>query len=81
MSAAVDMQDGTLWRRSLRQRAGGYLDDSGQRGVVADFELCVLFFRHARLYPVHALIGGYRSHPGSLGLQRLDDAIEFMKKL
>jgi glycosyltransferase involved in cell wall biosynthesis len=67
------MQETTFWRRGLWQKAGGFLDDSGRCGVVADFELWVRFFRHARLYPVHALIGGYRNHPDSLALQRLDE--------
>jgi len=31
----------------------------------SDFELWVRFFRYARLYPVDALIGGFRVHPDS----------------
>jgi hypothetical protein len=31
-----------------------------------DFELWVRFFRHAPLYPVDGLIGGWRFHPDSL---------------
>jgi glycosyltransferase involved in cell wall biosynthesis len=63
------MQEATFWRRSLWDKAGGYVDAS--RRYVSDFELWVRFFRHARLYPVHALIGGYRKHPDALGISEL----------
>jgi glycosyltransferase involved in cell wall biosynthesis len=62
-------QESTFWRRSLWDRAGGRVDDS--RRSASDFELWVRFFRYAKLYPVDALIGGFRSHPDSLGLQNL----------
>ena len=62
-------QESTYWRRSLWERAGSGLDDSRRHGN--DFELWVRFFRYARLYSVDALIGGFRSHPDSLGLQNL----------
>lgn len=64
-------QESTFWRRSLWERAGGRVDDS--RRSASDFELWVRFFRYAKLYPVDALIGGFRSHPDSLGLQNLDE--------
>ena len=63
-------QESTFWRRSLWEKAGGWVDAS--RRNAADFELWVRFFRHARLYPVDALIGGYRKHGDSLGLQDLE---------
>jgi glycosyltransferase involved in cell wall biosynthesis len=53
-------QESTYWRRTLWERAGGYVDAS--RRIASDFELWVRFFRHARLHPVNALIGGYRDH-------------------
>jgi glycosyltransferase involved in cell wall biosynthesis len=62
-------QESTFWRRSLWERAGSRVDDS--RRNASDFELWVRFFRYAKLYSVDALIGGYRSHPDSLGLQNL----------
>jgi glycosyltransferase involved in cell wall biosynthesis len=62
-------QESTFWRRSLWERAGARVDDS--RRNASDFELWVRFFRHAKLYSVDALIGGFRSHPDSLGLQNL----------
>jgi hypothetical protein len=50
---------------------------------VGDFDLWVRFFRHARLYSVDALIGGYRFHSDSISAsdmarynQRCDKIIE-----
>jgi hypothetical protein len=63
-------QESTFWRRSLWERAGSRVDSS--RRYAADFELWVRFFRYARLYPVDALIGGFRAHGDSLGLQDMD---------
>ncbi|MGC2193893.1 MAG: glycosyltransferase family 2 protein [Terriglobales bacterium] len=62
-------QESTFWRRSLWERAGSRVDDSRRNG--SDFELWLRFFRYAKLYSVDALIGGFRSHPDSLGLQNL----------
>jgi glycosyltransferase involved in cell wall biosynthesis len=64
-------QESTYWRRSLWEKAGGRVDDS--RRMASDFELWVRFFRHARLYPVDALIAGFRTHEASLGLQNLEE--------
>jgi glycosyltransferase involved in cell wall biosynthesis len=64
-------QESTFWRRRLWVRAGGRADDTRRNG--SDFELWVRFFRYAKLYPVDALIGGYRSHPDSLGLSNLEE--------
>ena len=42
------------------------------RRWAADFELWLRFFRHAQIYPVDALIGGFRIHGDSLGLQNME---------
>jgi glycosyltransferase involved in cell wall biosynthesis len=63
-------QESTFWRRSLWESAGGRMDDS--RRSSSDFELWVRFFRHARLYPVEALIGGFRLHEDSLGWRDME---------
>jgi hypothetical protein len=62
-------QESTFWRRRLWDRAGGRVDDS--RRMASDFELWVRFFRHAQIYPVDALIGGFRLHADSIGLQNM----------
>ena len=56
-------QESTYWRRSLWEKAGARVDAS--RRSAGDFELWVRFFRHAPLYSVNSLIGGFREHPGS----------------
>jgi hypothetical protein len=63
-------QESTFWRQSLWQRAGGHVDDS--RRIASDLELWVRFFRHAQLYTVDALIGGFRVHGDSLGLMDME---------
>jgi glycosyltransferase involved in cell wall biosynthesis len=64
-------QESTFWRRSLWDKAGGHLDSS--RRMSGDFELWVRFFRHAPLYTVDALIGGFRMHSASLSVQQVDE--------
>jgi glycosyltransferase involved in cell wall biosynthesis len=64
-------QESTFWRRSLWQRAGSRMDAS--RRNCNDFELWVRFFRYAKVYSVDALIGGFRFHGDSLGLQNVDE--------
>jgi glycosyltransferase involved in cell wall biosynthesis len=72
-------QESTFWRRSLWDRAGGRVDDA--RRSASDFELWVRFFRFAKLYPVDALIGGFRSHPDSLGLRNLEECHEIHEEI
>ena len=57
-------QESTFWRRGLWERAGGAL--STEYRAEGDFELWTRFFRHAQIFPVDALIGGWRFHPDSL---------------
>jgi glycosyltransferase involved in cell wall biosynthesis len=63
-------QESTFWRRSLWERAGGRL--SAEHRAEGDFELWVRFFRHARLYSVNALIGGYRLHDHALSSSNME---------
>lgn len=59
-------QESTFWCRSLWEKAGGYADAS--RRMSSDVELWARFFRHAQIYSVDALIGGFRLHRDSLVL-------------
>jgi glycosyltransferase involved in cell wall biosynthesis len=61
-------QESTFWRRKLWERAGGYVSEGFR--AEGDFELWVRFFRHARLYPVDAVIGGYRFHEDAMSWSR-----------
>ena len=63
-------QESTFWRRSLWERAGGRLSEEYR--AEGDFELWVRFFRHARLYSVNALIGGYRLHDQALSSSNME---------
>jgi glycosyltransferase involved in cell wall biosynthesis len=60
-------QESTFWRRSLWEKAGGRVDAAWR--YASDFELWVRFFRHAQLYAVDSLIGGFREHGDSDSLQ------------
>lgn len=51
-------QESTFWRRSLWERAGGYV--SHEFGSAGDFELWTRFFQHAQLYGVAAPLAGFR---------------------
>lgn len=61
-------QESTYWRRGLWEKAGAHVDASYR--YASDFELWVRFFRHARLYTVDSLIGGFREHADSGSLQQ-----------
>jgi glycosyltransferase involved in cell wall biosynthesis len=63
-------QESTFWRKTLWERAGGRVDATLR--AEGDFELWVRFFRHAKLYSVDALIGGYRLHPEALSSSDLE---------
>ncbi len=63
-------QESTFWRRDLWEKAGASLNESYRD--VGDVDLWVRFFRHARLYPVDALIGGWRDHPDSISHSDLE---------
>ena len=66
-------QESTFWRRSLWERAGGYVDASLK--LAGDFELWARFYQHADLYGVAALLGGFRTHPAQKTANHLDDYI------
>lgn len=60
--------EGTFWRRSLWERAGGRM--STEHGLAGDFELWARFFRHGRVVGVGALMGAFRQRPGQLSASR-----------
>jgi len=63
-------QESTFWRRSLWEKAGGRVDAEWR--YASDFELWVRFFRHAQLYTVDSLIGGFREHADSDSVQQAE---------
>lgn len=59
-AAGTIQQESTFWRRSLWDRAGGYL--SSDYGPAGDFELWCRFYDHAELIGVDLPLGGFRVH-------------------
>ena len=55
-------QESTFWRRSLWEKAGGYI--SREFSLAADMELWARFFRHTNLYTTLAVLGGFRHRNG-----------------
>jgi glycosyltransferase involved in cell wall biosynthesis len=51
-------QESTFWRRSLWERAGGYV--STEFSLAGDFDLWSRFYRHADLYSTMSPLGGFR---------------------
>jgi glycosyltransferase involved in cell wall biosynthesis len=72
-------QESTFWRRGLWEEAGQYVDAS--RRMASDFELWVRFFRHADLYTVDALIGGFRLHAASMGVQHVAECHRIQQEI
>lgn len=53
-------QESTYWRRSIWQRAGGYV--STEYELAGDFELWMRFFKHGQLFLTNSSVGGFRVH-------------------
>jgi glycosyltransferase involved in cell wall biosynthesis len=53
-------QESTFWRRSLWERAGGFISD--QYRLMVDGELWSRFFDHAPLVRVDSVLAGFRLH-------------------
>ncbi|HJR52865.1 MAG TPA: glycosyltransferase family 2 protein [Gemmatimonadota bacterium] len=56
-------QESTFWRRSLWDRAGGFLDES--LSLAIDAELWARFFDNSELYAVATPLAGFRKRPDS----------------
>jgi glycosyltransferase involved in cell wall biosynthesis len=59
-------QESVFWRRSLWEKAGGYIDSSFK--YAGDFELWTRFLQHAKLYPVCTPLSGFRLHGNQISL-------------
>lgn len=72
-------QESTFWRRTLWEKAGGYVDDSLH--MAGDYELWLRFFRYSKLYVTDALIGGFRfrgSEQKSLDLDKYYQEVDLV---
>ena len=72
-------QESTFWRKSLWERAGGYVDASLH--LAGDFELWARFFRHAELCGVGTPLGGFREHSDQKTAHYLHDYINEAKQV
>ena len=70
-------QESTFWRRSLWEKAGGYMNENLKLAIDAD--LWARFFNHAELYGVTAAIGGFRVRPDSKSGSNFADYLEEMR--
>ncbi|MBF0307011.1 MAG: glycosyltransferase [Alphaproteobacteria bacterium] len=57
-------QEGTFWRRSLWDKAGGRLDTRWRHA--ADFELWTRFWRHAELFGLRSVLAVFARRPGQI---------------
>lgn len=51
-------QESTFWRRTLWEKAGGYINP--EKKLAGDLDLWMRFFKHEQLYTANVLVGGYR---------------------
>ncbi|WP_305046603.1 glycosyltransferase family 2 protein [Geoalkalibacter sp.] len=76
-------QESVFWRRSLWERAGGYIDSSFK--FMVDGELWSRFFLHSDLYSVDSILGGYRMHGKNRALENWEkcnlEMISAIKKM
>lgn len=61
-TVATMQQESTFWRRSLWNRAGGYIDT--KLAKVPDFDLWARFYKYAEVYTTSVPLGGICKHAG-----------------
>ncbi len=75
-------QESTFWRRSLWERAGGYIDASFSSA--GDYELWARFFQNAGLYTAQTPLAAFRSHgeqkTGLAPREYFDECEQVMRK-
>lgn len=77
-STGFIQQESTFWRRSLWEKAGGFLDTSYP--LAADFELWSRFFKFAEIYSTLTPLGCFRKHPNQITERHLDEYYKEAKK-
>jgi glycosyltransferase involved in cell wall biosynthesis len=71
-------QESVFWRRSLWERAGGFVDASFR--LAGDFELWTRFYRDAELYAVATPLAGFRAHKDQKMAQNYKNYVEEAKQ-
>lgn len=64
-------QESTFWRRSLWERAGGYIDTNFE--FAGDFELWARFFQNAEFYAIASPLAGFRHHKTQKTRDHMED--------
>jgi len=72
-------QESTFWRRSLWDRAGGYVATSLK--LASDFELWARFYQQAELYGVGTPLAGFRVHRDQKTALHFDEYIQEAKQV
>jgi len=72
-------QESTFWRRSLWERAGGYVDSS--LDLAGDFDLWARFYQLSELYAVATPLAGFRGHRHQKTAHRLNEYIREAKQI
>ena len=70
-------QESTFWRRSLWEKAGGYVDTS--LSFASDFELWARFYKFEELFVIRAPLGGFRIHGDQKTSHHFDTYLEEAK--
>ena len=71
-------QESTFWRRSLWDRAGGYVNEDYK--LMVDGELWTRFFGYAQLYNVQCLLAGFRQWGGNRSIINESEVDEDMRR-
>jgi len=67
-------QESTYWRRTLWEKAGGYISNSYR--YAGDFELWIRFFQYEKLHTVSAFLGSFRlSNSGQASVEHYSDYV------
>lgn len=72
-------QESTFWKRSLWEKAGGSIDENMR--LAGDFKLWVSFLKYAKLYKVHAILGGFRAHSGQKTASMMDEYLNEVRNI
>lgn len=72
-------QESVFWRRSLWEKAGGYVDIS--LSLAGDADLWLRFFRHDRLYTTTLVLSGFRMRRNQMSKDNFKEYINELKML
>jgi glycosyltransferase involved in cell wall biosynthesis len=71
-------QESVFWRRSLWEKAGGFINENYR--FMVDGELWTRFFVHAPLYHAHCIISGYRVTGQNRAMKNMQACLDEMQQ-